>query len=283
MTISKKLYRRIFLLSAILVIVELIYLGVKKEFVSIDASVLTAIELVLTFIVSLLVCTIVLRLTGDKVYTMFEKEMELEQRIIVSKLYAISVYSLAIIITFWKAGVSLGNITIFIGLMASGFAFAVRDLLLSFFAWFIILNKKPFHMGDYIKIDNESGLVTRIGTFFFTLEQARKPEFVKVPNSIVLSKSIRNLGTGSYVHEIQYALKGIPNNLDEISKNIVEFIQHRSQLKNVLKCSISSEQGIVWFRVEYSTNFDQEGLKPSVNQFICTQLDGYLRFGNAVN
>ena len=132
MALTKTLYKRIFLLSAILVVVELIYIAVRREFVEIDSGFLQAIELILTLIVSLLASTVILRVTGNKLWTMFEKEMELEQRIIISKLYAISLYSIAIIITFWKAGLSLGNITLFVGLLASGFAFAIRDLLLSF-------------------------------------------------------------------------------------------------------------------------------------------------------
>ena len=152
----KKQYKTIILLTIILIISELIYLGFRKEIITIDPVIIKFVEVFLTLIISLLVISVVLRFTSNRVWTMFEKEMELEQRIIISKLYSVSLYSLALLITFWKAGVSLGNLTLFMGLIATGFAFAIRDLLLSFFAWFIILNKKPFQMGDYIKIGEES-------------------------------------------------------------------------------------------------------------------------------
>jgi small-conductance mechanosensitive channel len=280
MALTKTLYKRIFLLSAILVVVELIYIAVRREFVEIDAGFLQAIELVLTLIVSLLASTVVLRLTGNKMWTMFEKEMELEQRIIISKLYAISLYSLALIITFWKAGLSLGNITLFVGLLASGFAFAIRDLLLSFFAWFIILNKKPFHMGDYIRIGDDIGLVTRIGTFFFTLEQARKPEYIKIPNSIILSKSIRNLGESKFVQELFFTLKAIPTSYENDCQEITNYIKSRSAHPQLIRIGLVSEFNNIQLKVEYTTSFEQEHLKSAITAFVCQRLENFLKFGN---
>jgi small-conductance mechanosensitive channel len=280
MALTKTLYKRIFLLSAILVVVELIYIAARREFVQIDAGFLLGIELVLTLIVTLLASTVILRLTGNKVWTMFEKEMELEQRIIISKLYAISLYSLALIITFWKAGLSLGNITLFVGLLASGFAFAIRDLLLSFFAWFIILNKKPFQMGDYIKIGDDIGLVTRIGTFFFTLEQARKPEFIKVPNSIVMGKSVRNLGEGKFVQELLFTLKGIPLAYESECSEIVNYIKSRSAHQQLIRVGLITELHAIQLKVEYTTSFEQEHLKSAITAFVCQRLEHFLKFGN---
>jgi MscS family membrane protein len=280
MALTKTLYKRIFLLSAILVVVELIYIAVRREFVQIDAGFLLTIELVLTLIVSLLASTVILRLTGNKVWNMFEKEMELEQRIIISKLYAISLYSLAIMITVWKAGLSLGNITLFVGLLASGFAFAIRDLLLSFFAWFIILNKKPFHMGDYIKIGDDVGLVTRIGTFFFTLEQARKPEYIKVPNSSVLNKSLQNLGEGKFVQELFFTLKAIPTSYEIDCQEITNYIKSRSAHQQLIRIGLVSELNAIQLKVEYTTSFEQEHLKSAITAFVCQRLESFLKFGN---
>ncbi len=280
MALTKTLYKRIFLLSAILVVVELIYIAVRREFVQIDAGFLLTIELVLTLIVSLLASTVILRLTGNKVWNMFEKEMELEQRIIISKLYAISLYSLAIIITVWKAGLSLGNITLFVGLLASGFAFAIRDILLSFFAWFIILNKKPFHMGDYIKIGDDVGLVTRIGTFFFTLEQGRKPEYIKVPNSIVLGKSLQNLGEGKFVQELLFTLKAIPPFYENECQEITNYIKSRSAYQHLIRIGLVSELNAIQLKVEYTTSFEQEHLKSAITAFVCQRLEDSLKFGN---
>lgn len=279
MALSKNLYKRIFLLSIILIVVELIYLGIRRQILPIDPVILRTIEILLTFVISLLISTVILRLTGDKVWTMFEKEMEVEQRIIISKLYSISLYTLAFIITFWRAGLSLGNITLFVGLITTGFAFAIRDLLLSILAWFVILNKKPFQMGDYIRIGDEMGLVTRIGTFFFTLELPRKDEFIKVPNSLVLQKSIRNLGEGEYVQELQFMLKALPEEQGSLLIELTQFIKSKSKYTKVCKCSLAADANNWFIKVEYSTAFEQDHLRSAIAMEIVRMFGPWLKTG----
>lgn len=264
MAINKNLYRRIFLLTAIVVVIQLVYLAIRRGFFNIDPTLLSAIEFFFTFIVALLVTTVILRFSSAKVWTMFEKEMEVEQRIIISKLYSISLYSLAIIIAFWRAGLSIGNITIFIGLIATGFAFAVRDLLLSFFAWFIILNKKPFHMGDYIKIGDDEGLVTRIGTFFFTLELQNPDEYVKIPNSLVMTRSIYNKGTGKFREEMRFPLKAVPADLQPRLTELATFIRTRTTFKDPVKAVLTADNSGWYIKIEFATSFRQENLRYAI-------------------
>jgi len=260
----KKQYKTIILLTLILVVSELIYLGFRKEIITISPTIIKFIEVFLTFIISLLIVSVTLKFTSNRVWTMFEKEMELEQRIIVSKLYSISLYSLALLITFWKAGVSLGNLTLFMGLIATGFALTIRDLLFSYFAWFIILNKKPFQMGDYIKIGDESGLVTRIGTFFFTLEMQNPGEFLKIPNSQIMTKSIYNKGEGKFRDEIKFGLKSIPEDLEQKLNALSTFIRTRSAFKENVKSLLISDINGWYIYISYLTNFKQDHLKAAI-------------------
>lgn len=264
MEFKKKQVKTILLLSIILIISELIYLGFRREIITIDPVIIKFVEVFLTLIISLLVISIVLRFTSNRVWTMFEKEMELEQRIIVTKLYSVSLYSIALLVIFWKAGVSLGNLTLFIGLIATGFAFAIRDILLSFFAWFIILNKKPFKMGDFIKIGDEKGLVTRIGTFFFRLDLQSSDEFIKIPNSQIMTKSIHNQGGGKFRDEIKFALKSIPPDLEQKLSSLNTFIKTRSLLKENIKTTLVSDVSGWYIQIIYPTNFKQDHLKPAI-------------------
>jgi MscS family membrane protein len=281
MVIKRRLYKRILLLSVILIISELIYLGIRREIIHIDPAVNLAIELFLTLIISLLIITVILRLTEKRVWTMFEKEMEVEQRIIISKLYSITLYTLALFITFWKAGVSLGNLTIFLGLVASGFAFAIRDILLSFFGWFIILNRKPFHMGDYIQIESNSGLVTRIGTFFFTLEQPQNQEYIKVPNSIILIKPILNRGNGKFREEIRMPLKHVPEDLQERLKELQIFIRTRNSLKDPVRAHVMADASGWYIYVSFYNNHQQENLKAAVFTEALSLLSDCLKFSSS--
>lgn len=277
---KKKKPRRILFLTLILLFIILIYYLIQKKIIEIDPFLIRMTGVFFTFILSLLIASVVARLTTKRVWKMFEKEMELEQRIIISKLYSISLYTIAFIITFWKAGVSLGNITLFVGLIATGFAFAVRDLLLSFFAWFIILNKKPFQMGDYIKIGDDTGLVKRIGTFFFTLEQPNPPEYVKIPNSQILNKPILNKGNGKYREEIKIALSSIPDQYQEKLRELNTFIKARNAFDDPVKTQLNANDHGWYISVSFSSSFKQENLIPAILMEIERLFGNNIKFGN---
>lgn len=279
MALKKKKSRRILLLSVILVLIGWIYYSISEGIIKIDPFLLRLVGVFFTFILSLLIVSVVIRLTASKVWNMFEKEMDLEQRIIISKLYSVSLYSIAFIITFWKAGVSLGNITIFVGLIATGFAFAVRDLLLSFFAWFIILNKRPFQMGDYIKIGDDFGLVTRIGTFFFTLELQNKPEYAKIPNSLILTKPALNKGSGHYREEIKIALSSIPENYSDKLNELNDFIKARIGQHEKIKTQLNANDHAWYISISFLTSFKQENLIPAILMEVQRVFGNNLKFG----
>jgi len=271
-----KLLRRILLLSFIIVIAQLIYWGIRKEMIVINPLLIKAFEIIFTFVITLLVITILLRFSQNSVYNMFKKEMEVEQRIIIAKLYSIALYSIAFLVVFWKAGVSLGSLTIFIGLIATGFAFAIRDLLLSFFSWFIILSKKPFQMGDYIKIGNEFGLVTRIGTFFFTLETGTQGEFVKVPNSLILTNSIHNKGEERFKETIKIRMIDLPDDIEEKIVELGTFIRSRIADKELVKIRMDADDKNWFMVISYFTTLQYEHIKTAILLEVHKKLGDFL-------
>jgi MscS family membrane protein len=271
-----KLLRRILLLSFIIVIAQLIYWGIRKEMIVFNPLLIKAFEIIFTFVFTLLVITILLRFTQNSVYNMFKKEMEVEQRIIIAKLYSIALYSIAFLVVFWKAGVSLGSLTIFIGLIATGFAFAIRDLLLSFFSWFIILSKKPFQMGDYIKIGSEFGLVTRIGTFFFTLETGTQGEFVKVPNSLVLTNSIHNKGEERFKETIKIRMIDLPDDIEEKIVELGTFIRSRIADKELVKIRMDADDKNWFMVISYFTTLQHEHIKTAILLEVHKKLGDFL-------
>lgn len=278
MATRRKLYRRLFLLSIFFIVALLINLAFKKNYVTINKDIIKLMEVLLTFIISLLVCTVILRLTENRVFNMFETEIEIEQRIIMAKLYSYSLYALAILVTFWRAGVSIGNLTIFVGLVASGLAFAIRDLLISLLGWFIILNKKPFHIGDYILIGEDFGMVSRIGTFHFTLEQKTPEEYIKIPNNFVLLKSIVNKGFNHYREEIKIPLHSIPDEVHNSCTELATFIRNKSHSKDYVKATINLEDKEWLLEITYLTAFNKENVKPYVLMEVKRLFGEHLKF-----
>ena len=171
-------------LIVLLLLLGLLYLD-KGDLLRLPQTIGRIFRHLLLIVGTLFAITLVLRLTMKRFYRLFD---EPEERIFYSKIYSWSLYSIGLLVILHHFGVSLGNITLFLGLIATGLAFAIREVLLSFFAWLILLRKKPFRIGDYIRIGEDEGKVLHIGTFFVLLDKTTQlPEdFTRVPNRLFL-------------------------------------------------------------------------------------------------
>jgi MscS family membrane protein len=221
-------------LIAMVIIQGLLYLHENKYLVLPDIirETISSIRLV---IATMFFTSLFLRLTLKRVFNFFD---EPEERIFYSKIYSWTLYSVGIFVILYHFGVSLGNITIFIGLIATGFAFALRDVLLSFFGWMILLRKKPFRIGDYIKIGDDEGTVQHIGTFYVLLDRSYElPDvYTRVPNRIFLEKSISKMGKDKLHERLGFQLKRIPANWKESAAELKADIN--KHLKNNLSVNI---------------------------------------------
>ncbi len=109
-------------------------------------------------------------------------------------------YVLATVIVFLHIGIGIQNVALFLGLTATGFAFAIRDVVLSYIIWFILLTKKPFKIGDYINVAGEEGQVKHIGMFYVLIDhRGYVCRYTKVPNRFP-RKAIHKYGSYNFVN-----------------------------------------------------------------------------------
>lgn len=157
------------------------------------------------------IASVIVRLTTKPVQTL-ASDAELEARLILSKLYSSAVYLTAFVIILVRLGVNAGNITIFLGFVATGFAFSIRDVITAYLAWFILLTKKPFRIGETIEIDGLIGRVQHIGTFYVILDPTpdTRSDYLRVPNILFLQKPIRNYGLERIPGVFEVHIKKIP-------------------------------------------------------------------------
>ncbi len=220
----------------------------------------------LSFIIgTFLFITLLLRLTIKRVYNLFDAP---EEKIFYSKIFSWALYSIGVFVVLNQLGVSLGNITLFVGLLATGFAFAIRDVLISFFGWMILLRKKPFRIGDYIRIGEDEGKVMHIGTFYVLLDNSPDSEEVynRVPNRLFLEKSIKNLGKTHYHEKIKLQITAIPDRslLEKTQNTIVQQLSATSEVS--LSINIEGEKPILL--LEYLVTFEKKGLMKKEALFV---------------
>jgi small-conductance mechanosensitive channel len=144
--------------------------------------------------------------------------------------------------------------------LATGFAFAVRDVLLSFFAWIILLRKKPFRIGDYIRIGDDEGRVQHIGTFFVLLDSTPEfpDDFTRVPNKLFLEKSIVNFGKNIAQEKIRFQLNEIPDNKKQLFEMLERELSKKMQDNSHLFINIDLKDEKLYLLVEYHVNFKEK-------------------------
>ena len=96
------------------------------------------------------------------------------------------------------------DLTLYIGFVSAGIAFALREVFVSIVAWFVILTQKPFEVGDRICINGQTGDVIDIKLFhFIIMEISDKPlgeqstgKIAHVPNNYIFLHKVNNANKG---------------------------------------------------------------------------------------
>lgn len=204
----------------LLIILTLLTHAAESGGLVMPPDLLSALRFFTTVTIAYLVASLVIRLTVPFVDKTFEESVEVEQKLLLSKAYGFFVYLIATLFVLWRLGVTLANITLFFGLAATGIAFAVRDVITAYFAWYMLLTKRPFRIGDHIRIGDDEGRVQHIGTFYVILEDTpeRYEDYVRVPNRLFLERSIQNFGRESFLYKVRVpvgAIKDFPKGMEK--------------------------------------------------------------------
>lgn len=192
---QKGLNRLIFIFGAILTLFITLIVVDNYELISFSKTIINVLKTLAVIVSSYFIASVIIRFTSSW-SVKFIKEEDIEAKLIMSKFYSFLIYLIATAFVLWKIGVTIQNIALISGLIATGLAFALREVLLSFFVWLILLVKKPFRIGDNIKIGEEEGIVKHIGIFYVHIDNTPESydDFVKVPNKLFIDKAIYNYG-----------------------------------------------------------------------------------------
>lgn len=112
---------------------------------------------------------------------------------------------LLFLISTWLGFV--GSLGTYLGLVSAGIAIALKDPLVNIAAWFFIMIRQPFKVGDRIQIGNFAGDVIDVRIFQFSLIEIGNwvdadqstGRVIHVPNGLVFSQPQFNY-TAGFVH-----------------------------------------------------------------------------------
>ncbi len=102
---------------------------------------------------------------------------------------AIIAAAATVILSLW--GINLTNIFLGAGAITAIVALTARETLAAMLAGFVLLFSRPFHVGDWIEVNETTGIVTDV-TIFTTKIKTFDDKHVLVPNDEVTSSQLTN-------------------------------------------------------------------------------------------
>ena len=147
------------------------------------------------------------------------------------------------------------NFLPFLAILGTGLAFAVRDTISSFIAWFVVGTERGYKSGDIIQIGDMTGQVLEIKPLLTALIDLspgwNTGKIISMPNKIIFEEKIYNHSRcgGLFQQTLQFLLTE-DSNIDEAKKLLLETIQaqqltdeasSQKQLRKTVQCQYSDK------------------------------------------
>ena len=153
----------------------------------IDLSIAHVFRVLVAFCVVLLIGRIVAGVVSTRRLAFEEKYI----LITVVALIRYGFFILAIIISLIILGVNFSRFELVAGALSVGIGFGLKGIATDFFCGIILFVKRTVKPGDRVLIQEEEGLVQKVGLLSTTLRTAEKSDVI-VPNSSLVNETIKN-------------------------------------------------------------------------------------------
>ncbi len=111
--------------------------------------------------------------------------------ILVGRLTAFAIYSIAAVAILASLGVSGTGLLTFLGAGTVALGLSLQDVLKNFFSGVFLLMERPFRVGDFIRVRDVEGEVQGIDVRT-TLVRINDGSLVMIPNSLVFTEMLTN-------------------------------------------------------------------------------------------
>ncbi len=113
---------------------------------------------------------------------------------------------IALMVAFAYLGLSVGQIALFASALSVGVGFGLQAIIGNFFSGLILLAERPVRVGDWVAIGDLEGDVRKISIRATEIEMQDRSRLI-VPNSDLVSKTVRNLTHAGALGRVRIVLK----------------------------------------------------------------------------
>jgi small-conductance mechanosensitive channel len=171
------------LLPEILTLLDDISFHVGKQ----RLSVLLIAQGILAFTISLLVALWLASSLEARI--MDAKAMDINQRVILSKLIRTFLIFLGVLVALPIVGVDITVLSVFGGALGVGLGLGLQKIASNYISGFIILLDRSLHIGDVVTVDNRKGEVTSLTTRYVVLKSDDGTEAL-IPNDTFITSTV---------------------------------------------------------------------------------------------
>ena len=140
------------------------------------------------------------------------------------------VFVLVLVAVLAQFGVQTSSIIALIGATGLALGLAFKDTLSNVASGLLLLMMRPFNVGDWVELGDESGRVLEIGLFFTKL---RSPDghHITLPNSVVANDAMENLSRDELRRMVFEVGVGYGDDLDQCEQVLLEAIGEDERLR----------------------------------------------------
>lgn len=169
---------------------------------------------------------------------------------------------IALIITAFIWSEQLHSILTLISLLTAAIAFALREIILNFFAGIYISISKPFKIEDRIEIDGITGDVVNISTMKFEILEVSEKEngaqstgvIIQIPNSKIFMVPTKNYTKGfKYIWSELIVKLDHESDLEKSKKILYDIVKNNDIVKTIPKKMKSELNNVIGdYRIYYN-------------------------------
>jgi len=103
-----------------------------------------------------------------------------------------TIITFGVLVALSSIGINLSTLTVVLGGLSVGLAFGLQEIVNNFVSGFILLFERSIEIGDIVEVDQNVGIVQRIGVRSTTIKTRDNVELI-IPNSYFLTQVVTNM------------------------------------------------------------------------------------------
>lgn len=199
----------------------------------------------------------------------------------IRRFFQLIVYSAAIILILWTLEVDITGLLAGLGIGALIIGFALKDIIENWVSGLLLISGKTYRIGDVIRVENLTGVVTDISLRTTKLKTYDRSEII-IPNSMLLKQNIINLTGGKkesvasvisyidYVFDVEKAKRAIESVLRG-HPNVIVDEKRRREIRFVVRSKEWTTEIESLFWINYPENV--EFIKSEITELIKRKLE----------